>query len=55
MKKISYPSFLKKIKKNYKFIFFNQLNLNRKNQIILRHDIDFDLLYALKIMKLNII
>ncbi len=53
MKNITYVSFLKKIKKKYKFIFFDELNLKKNKQLILRHDIDFDLYYALKIAKIE--
>lgn len=34
--------------KGYKTVFFEELNFTKTKQLILRHDIDFDLLYASK-------
>ena len=35
------------LKKGYEFIFFKNLNFKKDNQVVLRHDIDFDTNYAL--------
>ena len=40
----NYKSFISKFVKNgYKFIFFDELNKSKSNQVILRHDIDLDI------------
>ena len=40
------------IEKEYDFIFFDELNKN-KSQVIIRHDIDFDVDAALKMAKIE--
>ncbi len=49
MNEKEYSEFLKQLKKNYKFVFFDEINFNEENQIILRHDIDFDVQLAKEI------
>lgn len=45
----NYSEFLKVyIDKGYDFIDFNELDINKNQQIILRHDIDFDINFALE-------
>ena len=47
---ISYENFLKKFyNKGYKFIFFNELDISKNKQLLLRHDIDLNCESALKI------
>ena len=48
----SYISFINKLKSFYKFKYFDE-KINKHNNIILRHDIDYELDYALNIAKLN--
>ena len=46
----TYEKFLKKFSnKGYNFIFFNELDLSKNNQLILRHDIDLNCESALHI------
>ena len=53
IKSKNYILFLNKfIKKNYKFKTFTD-NLSKINNVILRHDIDFDIDYALEIAKIE--
>ena len=48
----SYLNFINKLKKFYNFKYFDE-KINNNNNIILRHDVDYDLDYALNIAKLN--
>jgi len=49
-----YKKFLKKFKeKGYEFISFDDLDLNSSSQLILRHDIDFDIKSAYEIAKIE--
>ena len=48
----SYLNFINKLKRFYKFKYFDE-KINNHNNIILRHDVDYDLDYALNIAKLN--
>ena len=49
----NYIKFIKKFKDSgYEFIFFNE-KIKSKFNIILRHDIDFDVDYALKMAKME--
>ena len=44
-----YESLLERfLDKSYKFIFFPELKIREKSQIILRHDVDLDLDLALQ-------
>ena len=52
-KKNKYILFLKEFKKKgYKFKYFTE-KLSRNSNLILRHDIDFDVSYALRIAKIE--
>jgi len=48
----SYLNFINKLKRFYKFKYFDE-KINNHNNIILRHDVDYDLDYALNLAKLN--
>jgi hypothetical protein len=48
----NYFIFLKKLKKKYKFKFFNEKIL-KYNNIILRHDVDYHIDYALELAKIE--
>ena len=47
-----YSIFLTKLKKKYKFKFFNE-KISKYNNIILRHDVDYHIDYALRIAQLE--
>ena len=50
----TYKSFIEKFhKKGYRSIFFEELNANKNNQLIIRHDIDLDIDLALDIAKIE--
>ncbi len=54
MNKKEYCNFIDSFKKNeYKFIFFDQLKIEKYGQVILRHDVDFHPSYALEMAKLE--
>ena len=54
MNRIKYIEFLNFFKDNgYNFIFYNELNSNLKNQIILRHDVDFSPSFALEMAQIE--
>ena len=54
MNRIKYIEFLNFFKDNgYNFIFYNELKSNLKNQIILRHDIDFSPSFALEMAQIE--
>ena len=49
----NYEGFLQTLKnKKYDFVFFNELN-SKKKQAILRHDIDFDVMAAFEVAKIE--
>jgi hypothetical protein len=49
----NYDIFLRTLKsKNYDFVFFDELD-NKHNQVIIRHDIDFDVMAALEIAEIE--
>lgn len=54
MNKTAYKKLLKGyLKEGYKFIHFNELNLEEEKQIILRHDVDFDVDLALEMANIE--
>ena len=48
----SYLNFIKKFKEKYKFKFFDE-KINKFGNILLRHDVDYDISYAHYIAKIN--
>ena len=51
---MNYLNFIKTIKnKKYNFIFYENIKPNKNKQIILRHDVDFDIDYAVNIAKIE--
>ena len=49
-----YKSFIEKFhEKGYRSIFFEELNANKNNQLIIRHDIDLDIDLALDMAKIE--
>ena len=48
----SYVNFIKKMHKKYEFKFFDE-KINEFGNILLRHDVDYDLSYAHYIAKIN--
>lgn len=54
MNEKSYKKLLKKfIEKGYKFKKFSDFNINKQSQVILRHDVDFDIDLALKMAQIE--